>query len=104
MGFVLTEVTHDGHTLIDHRHCAAAGRSPPLGLSLVWLCSLRPWCGASDYSPRAAPHWPTLKGRNRSPALPWVVTRRRPLIHLTQTPFSMFRSLIVREEQAPWVF
>src|SRR5918912_687657 len=69
-GCVLTEVTHDGPTLIDHRHCAAAGRSPPLGLSLVWLCSLRPWCGAADYSHRAAPHWPTLKGRPWSRGVP----------------------------------
>src|SRR3989442_10869961 len=67
MYFFLTEVTHDGPTIVDHRPCVPVGRSAPLGLSLVWLCSLRPWRGAADYSHRAAPHWPTLKGPHRPP-------------------------------------
>src|SRR5438128_4560870 len=67
MYFFLTEVTHDGPTIVDHRPCVPVWRSAPLGLSLVWLCSLRPWRGATDYSHRAAPHWPTLKGPHRPP-------------------------------------
>src|SRR6266852_9921174 len=66
MDFFLTEVTHDGPTIVDHHPGARVWRSAPLGLSLVWLCSLGPWHGAADYPHRAAPHWPTLKGPNRS--------------------------------------
>jgi hypothetical protein len=60
--FFLTEVTHDGFTVVDHCPCVPVWRSAPLGLSLVWLWSLGRRRGAGACPRRVAPQRPTLTG------------------------------------------
>jgi hypothetical protein len=52
-------------------------RSAQLGLSLVWLASLRHCRGGANYRPHSAPHRPTLRGADRVTAsAPWCPLRR----------------------------
>jgi hypothetical protein len=60
---------------------ARVWRATPLGLSLIWLCSIRHWLGAAGSAHCAAPPRPTLRGHPRASSIllalscPWCSVR-----------------------------
>src|SRR2546430_17719659 len=54
------EVTYYESVIVDRLNSAPVRRSAPLGLSLLWLCTLGLPRGTGRCLPRAAPHRPIL--------------------------------------------